>query len=268
MYLEWMKEVQNNPKTSQNSCRGFSDVYCFLSGESFKMDLNNDGNEEEVLMEIVVHEEDNRSTCRVKVNGEVKAEIEGNWDKHIWVVDIDETDGFKELVIYDHGSSYNPMDYYFYYNGKELVEMGSVVGHINDELDSVRNYIENGTLHATIRDDTLGTAWYNKDYKLNSEHMLEEIPNGYIKVSIPIIATEDINIYSSNNLSSKRVHYKAGTAFTAIGIEFNKWIEVELEDGDKGWINVPEYPSYQLGGLVFANKKKRDKGSKYGDYPI
>lgn len=252
-FLEWMEKVQKNTSTSQESYRGFSDVYCFNAGESFKMDLNNDGIKEEIVMELQVQEEDYRSTCQVKVNGEVQVELERNWDDYIWVVDIDETDGFKELVLYDQGPSFDPEDYYYYYNGKELVSMGIVVGHINDAYDKVRNYIENGILHGAIRSDILGTTWYNWDYKLNSEHMLEEIPCGAFKVNIPIIATEDINIYSLKSLSSKSMPYKAGTYFTAIGTDLNEWIEVKLEDGSKGWINVSEYPSYKLGGLAFAD---------------
>lgn len=251
MYLEWREKVYKRSKVLQDSERGFSDVYCFNEGQSFKMDLNNDGIEEEIVMEFKLGEEWDRSTCRVKVNGKVQVELERNWDEYIWVVDIDETDDYKELVIHDRGPSSDPVDYYYYYNGKKLIEMGTVVGHINDEMNQVRNYIEGGTLHATVRNDILGTAWYNWDYKLNNEHMLEEIPCDFFKVNIPIIATEDIKIYDSNHLSSKSTHYKAGTAFTAIGTDLNKWIEVELEGGEKGWINEAEYPSYQLGGLFF-----------------
>lgn len=252
-YLDWMEKVQKDGKVLETGHRGFSDAYCFTAGQSFKMDLNNDGIKEEIMMEYEAKEEDYLSVCRVKVNGEVQVESKGNWADQLWIVDIDETDDYKELVIYDYGPSSDSVDSYYYYNGEELVFMGAVTGHINDEWNNVRNYIENGILHAVIRNDILGTAWYNWDYKLNSDHILKEVPSDFFEVNIPIMATEDINVYASSNLSSKKVNYKAGTAFKAIGTDINEWIEVELEDGQKGWINEREYPSYQFEGLSFAD---------------
>lgn len=250
-YLDWMEKVQEDAEDFEEVHRGFSDVYCFNAEKSFKIDLNNDGIKEEIVMEGEAGGEDYLSICTVKVNGVVQIESEGIWADQVWVVDIDETDDYKELVIYDYGPSSDPVDSYYYYNGEELVFMGAATGHINDGWNSVRNYIENGTLHAVIRNDILGTRWYNWDYKLNSDHILEEVSSDFIEVNIPIMATEDINIYTSNNLSSKKVNYKAGTAFTAIGTDINEWIKVELEDGQKGWVNDKEYPSYQFAGLFF-----------------
>lgn len=250
-YLDWMEKVQEDEETLEEVHRGFSDAYCFNAGKSFKIDLNNDGIKEEIVMEYEAKEEDYLSVCTVKVNGEIQIESEGIWADQLWVVDIDETDDYKELVIYDYGPSSDPVDSYYYYNGEELVFMGAVTGHINDEWNSVRNYIEEGILHAVIRNDILGTRWYNWDYQLNSDHILKEVPSDFIEVNIPIMATEDINVYTSNNLSSKKVNHKAGTAFKAIGTDINEWIQVELEDGQKGWVNAQEYPSYQFAGLFF-----------------
>ena len=71
--------------------------------------------------------------------------------------------------------------------------------------------------------------------------------------TIPVIAQQAINIYSDANIDSSKRSFKAGTSFETIGTDLEEWIEVKLEDGSKGWINIIEYPTYELGGLFFAD---------------
>lgn len=245
--LKWWEKADRN--AWQHSLeKGFNDCYQFNANQTFTMDLNNDGIQEEISCKNIMQDEDYASSASIEINGKVQDTLEGNFQPNIWVVDVDPNDDYKELVIYDQGPSGDPVDTYYYYDGQKLVKMGSVEGHLNDD-----DYIENKTLHAVKRFDILGTTRYRWDYELTEDHTWKEVPCTWMDAKIPIIAQQPINIYSDANIESSKRSFKAGTSFETIGTDLEEWIQVKLEDGSRGWINIIEYPTYQLGGLFFAD---------------
>lgn len=245
--LKWWEKV-NHEAWQQSLEKGFNDCYQFNANQTFTMDLNNDGIQEEISCKNIMQDEDYASSASIEINGRVQDTLEGNFQPNIWVVDVDPNDDYKELVIYDQGPSSDPVDTYYYYDGKKLIKMGSVEGHLNDD-----DYIEGNTLHAVKRFDILGTTRYRWNYELTEEHTWKEVPCKWMDATIPVIAQQAINIYSDANIDSSKRSFKAGTSFETIGTDLEEWIEVKLEDGSKGWINIIEYPTYELGGLFFAD---------------
>lgn len=247
MCLKWWEEVNHDFKFSIE-CEGFTDCYRFNANQTFHMDLNNDGIEEEICYKCIEDEENEEYISELTINGTNEVSLQGNLEPYIWVVDVDPKDNYKELVIYDQGPSSDPVDSYYYYNGEQLVLMGEIEGHLNEHC-----YIENKVLHAVKRFDILGTQRYRWDYELTSEHTWKEVECYYKEVDVPIIAQQDINIYEQRSITSQSNLFKAGTDFTAIGTDLVQWIKVRLKDGSEGWINVQEYDSWELGGLVFVD---------------
>ena len=255
-YLEWkekcIKQGINN-LDDERPQREFCDMYRFNVDEPFKMDLNNDGIEEEIVFQSKTKDEWCVSSGYIKINGKASREITGEFQHYIWVVDIDETDNYKEIVINDMGPSSDYEDFYYYYNGRELVFMGQVTGIINGVGSNIRNYAEKGILHGTIRCDIIGTAWYKWDYKLTSEHKLQEIPNDYCETYWRTYTREPITIYESNQLSSKKSKYETGLPMLIVGTDLKEWVKVQLEDGKYGWFNINEFRPDNLDGFSHAD---------------
>lgn len=243
--LKWWEE--NNYKFEYSDVeKGFMDCYSFKMNQTFTMDLNGDGIQEEISFKGVTDEYDLTETGTVQINGKTQATVNGNLEPYIWVVDVDPRDDYKELVIYDEGPSDDPVDSYFYYDGKTLRLMGEVEGHIN-----TYDYIDDGILHAVRRSDILGTRRYKWDYQLTADHIWEEVGNEYISIKIPIIAQEKINVYKEQDEESSFRTYPSGTSFMTLGTDLERWVNVRLADGSEGWINIEEYQSYDFGGIVF-----------------
>ncbi len=255
-YLEWqekcVKEGSSEPYNRRPQ-RAFCDMYRFNADEPFKMDLNNDGIEEEIIFQSKTRDEWSVGTGVIKINGKASEEITGEFQHNIWVVDIDEADNYKELVINDMGPSSDYEDSYYYYDGTQLVFMGEVTGELNSQSNAIRNYVENGILHASIRCDIIGTAWYNWDYRLTSDHKLQEIPSDYCETSWQTYTRKPITIYESNQLSSKKTKYKTGLPMLIVGTDLKEWVKVQLEDGKYGWFNTKEFNPYNLDGILYAD---------------
>ncbi len=259
-YLEWREryikeegDYSSSWLKSRELERDFCDMYCFEVDKPFKMDLNNDGIDEEIVFQSESKDEWAVGLGVIKINGKASEEISGQFQGYIWVVDIDETDNYKELVINDMGLSSDYEDLYYYYDGKEPVFMGKVTGELNSQSNALRNYVEDGIIYASIRCDILGTSWYNWNYKLTSDHKLQEVPLDYWEVHWQTYTREPITIYESNQLSSKKTKYKAGIPILIVGTDLKEWVKVQLKDGKYGWFNTNEFSPYYLDGILCAD---------------
>lgn len=259
-YLKWREkyikeegDYSSSWLKSRELERDFCDMYCFEVDKPFKMDLNNDGIDEEIVFQSESKDEWAVELGVIKINGKASEEISGQFQGYIWVVDIDETDNYKELVINDMGPSSDYEDSYYYYDGKQPVFMGKVTGELNSESSAIRNYVEDGILHASIRCDILGTSWYNWDYELTSDHKLQEVPMDYWEVHWQTYAREPITIYENKQLSSKKAKYESGIPMLIVGTDLKEWVKVQLMDGKYGWFNTNEFSPYNLDGIGFAD---------------
>ena len=259
-YLEWREryikeegDYSSSWLKSRELERDFCDMYCFEVDKPFKMDLNNDGIDEEIVFQSESKDEWAVGLGVIKINGKASEEISGQFQGYIWVVDIDETDSYKELVINDMGLSSDYEDLYYYYDGKEPVFMGKVTGELNSQSNALRNYVEDGIIYASIRCDILGTSWYNWNYKLTSDHKLQEMPMDYWEVHWQTYTREPITIYESNQLASKKTKYESGIPMFIVGTDLKEWVKIQLQDGKYGWFNTNEFSPYNLDGIGFAD---------------
>ena len=259
-YLKWREkyikeegDYSSSWLKSRELERDFCDMYCFEVDKPFKMDLNHDGIDEEIVFQSESKDEWAVELGVIKINGKASEEISGQFQGYIWVVDIDETDNYKELVINDMGLSSDYEDSYYYYDGKQPVFMGKVTGELNSESSAIRNYVEDGILHASIRCDILGTSWYNWDYELTSDHKLQEVPMDYWEVHWQTYAREPFTIYENKQLSSKKAKYESGIPMLIVGTDLKEWVKVQLMDGKYGWFNTNEFSPYNLDGIGFAD---------------
>lgn len=229
--------------------KDFTDCYYFDMNTPFQIDLDGDGTLEDVAFRGTEDEYDMCHEAWIEING-IKGEVmSGIWQAGITVVDVDPSDSYLELAIYDMGPSSDPVDYYFYYDKGALISMGAASGHLNSET-----YIKDKVLHAVIRSDVLGTNYYRCNYELTSEHKWKQIPYDLVDVNIPIIANIDIEVYEQRDTTAKSNTCKEGTALLAVQTDMDNWIKVKFEDGHEGWIDKEGLPSWDsLGGLLYCD---------------
>lgn len=237
-YEEYVKKHgYNKERVLGEHKMAYSDYYKVPVGETITMDLNGDGKPEQITSKGTQAQDwgmTNKVYNQIEFSvGDQTLSLESaEWDSFLYIVDIDKDDNYKEIVVYDYGPSNDPVDYYYYYNGNKIEFMGSVQGHINENND-----IEDGVLHAKIRNDILDTHYYDLDYHLDDNHHLVAEPRAYYEVNIPMRTVESMILYTEPGSGDVCNDIQKNEMLTAYKVDFNDYVYVTLENGKKGWID-------------------------------
>lgn len=131
-----------------------------------KYDLNSDGAADiievffKALSAAYCRETDKLSIIRVN-DSEIEAFFHN--PRGVYVIDFNEDDRFKELIIFDDGPSGDPGINLYRYNGDEVIELGGIGGVIGDPVEESPDAVEDeglkvggGPYYDTIKIDGRG----------------------------------------------------------------------------------------------------------------
>ncbi len=153
------------------------------------------------------------------------------------VVDIDNKDKIKEIVISELGPSDDPNSTFFFYNGAEIKQIGEVYSlfYRGITFDGL------GEINVRSRGAFLQTWFFNISYHLDENHILTKIPDQIYKTDHSLFLKQSLKIYYNRDESSDFTIIEPTTIITIIGTDNNKWCFVETENGIKGWFFVDNY---------------------------
>ena len=249
--LDWwekvLREEKDQMQVQSTAQRLYCDTVVYEANSPFSIDLNGDGKVEQIkyfCKPLEAGGDYNKMT--LMIDGKKVKTLEVFFVSQIWLVDINPKDAYKELVIYDMGSSSDPVDYFFTYNQGKGIFMGAVEGHINDTW--ARNYISDGILHALERNDDVGTDRYNCDYILNEKHKLQKVVTPYYEMHKPAFVNSSITVYEKQDFSSQSQICPETTSVIILAIDHTGWYKLQLSSGEIGWAyNVGE----SFSGLLY-----------------
>lgn len=201
-----------------------------------KRDLDGDGKEEEVYVDKVRFPEGIGFVLHIGR----KSQKTDFWATDFSVVDIDESDGYQEVVLHNPGPSNDDVSLFFWYNGQEIKEMG--------KLARWPKILGNGEVKVA---DWMG-FWAKTDtYLLNEEtHLLEWVPKETYEVGIKTKALGTIRLYEEKSYDSRVVkEIKRGEEVEILLAEgcdtyFCEWFQLEA-GGIKGWAKQGDF-EYRL----------------------
>ena len=211
--------------------------YIYEPNKKILVDLNGDGIKEKVEYRL-----ENKTTygeykkCRLIVNDKI-LQLEGNLAPKFAIVDIDEKDKYKEILISDFGpSSDNTSKFYFYKNNK-LIFMGTTGGIYEEGLDIDGT----GTFLASTRGDILQTWWFDKKYQLDRNHKIIPVPtNIYLNYHL-VYLKKDLKLFIKNTVKSDTFTVKAGETLIITGNDNKTWCRVKTKEGKEGWFRVTDF---------------------------
>lgn len=150
-----------------------SNMSTFNNVEPASVDLNKDGHLDKIIykndehnFELVVN--------NVSING-TGLELLNSFA----VVDINSKDNYKEIIVSEYGASNDFLSRYYYYDGENIIKMGETQGIFEYGI-SIDGF---GKIIAPNRAAILQTWFYNKDFKLNSNHKIIEVPQEIYKTN-------------------------------------------------------------------------------------
>lgn len=231
------------------------------TGESVRVDLNGDGEKEEVCF-VPYSDADNYDYEfeSLTINGEefrdkVYNETEfynDNLDPDFYcITDIDAYDGMLEIAIMDWGPSADYYTSFFRYDGKNLEFIGRMTGMVYDSGtgSSDMTFGGDGTVGSYVRLSVLQT-WYaaavwrpcgEGNFEIVHQDLYYPIqPAGnasYPGLGTDVTLLKPVAAYSAADTGSERQVLAEGTELKIIATDNIQWVLVEM-DGNELWLHL------------------------------
>ncbi len=246
-FLKFYEEYWSNNGTYNRNQKQPYDAY--KVNEKAFIDLNSDEKKEEIIYQNL-----NDAGYRLSVNGSsIEDDKYTNLADFIAVVDIDKSDKYLEILISDYGPSSDDYSTFYYFNNNKLVKMGETAGVI--EYNEIK-IDGSGNFSARTRGQILQTWFFDKHYKLTSEHKLVEMPQDIYLTDYDVFVKSQIKLYTERNEKGGYFDLHEGQIVKIVGTDDKKWCLIETSAGKKGWFALEHFNLMRNEGL--------DAGSVFG----
>jgi hypothetical protein len=187
---------------------------------------------------VTLYGEPGGGSFELKINEAIVESYANNLDGDFHVVDIDPNDQIKEIAISEAGPSSDDATYYYYLNRSknEIVFMGKLQGKGND----IAYHWEGSLVTHRKRGSIIQTWFHDQTYKLNAEHLLEEVPQDWYNMNTKVKITKELQLYKTRN-RDKVVKLQPGTDAVIVSSDDKRWSLIQASNGVKGWFEVEGY---------------------------
>lgn len=236
-YEKIRKESSNYTENNKKQ-----DYAAYKVNEKVLLDLNGDGKNDEIVYKIL-----NERGYTLSINGiSVEDGKFTNLADFFAVVDIDKSDKYKEILISDYGPSNDDVSTYYYFDGNKLIKMGETGGVI--EYNEIK-IDGSGNFSALTRGQILQTWYFDKHYKLTSDHKVIEIPTVIYKTDFDVFVKRQIKLYTEKSDTSKYFYLHEGQVVKIVGNDNKEWCLIETSTGRKGWFALEKFSKIRNEGL-------------------
>lgn len=200
---------------------------------SYEIDMDGDGKKDEIKVVIDNLEEG----AIIYVNDAIyqSTQVYGMSAADTYaVVDVDEEDKFKEIIVSDYGPSYDLSSDYLYYDGGNIIDMGTTGGLHNDGI-TVHG---DGTITSMFRFNVFQTWYGEEEYRLTENHKLSRVPQELYNTNYPLTTKIDITLLAGADIDSESFTVEANQPITLIGTDNEEWILVKDKNGQEGWFKT------------------------------
>jgi hypothetical protein len=207
------------------------EILFFPADKVVYFDLNNDGKKESIIYKI------SNKGFSLQVNNQLTTnELYTNLQKRFAIVDVDKSDNYKEIVIFDEGPSNDYTSIFYQFFNNKLVKIGEIGGIYRIGL----HVYGNGIIEGIIRPHILQT-WYLKEKYVLKNHEFKPISQDIYKTNFYVFVKKDIKLHKTRNEKSNCFILKEGQIINIIGCDGKKWCLIETLSGKKGWLLVKDF---------------------------
>lgn len=216
-------------------------LYTFVSSKA-AMDINSDSRKENITITF----NSNYTPTRYEINVN-NASLEGSGATIIpmlYIVDINKSDKYKQIAVVDAGPSDDFTTTFYYFDGKEIKNIGTISGDIRGM------YLEgNGIIHTKTRGKILQTWFYTDEYKLTNNHTLVNLPKKLYKMKTNITLLTNFYALKDKNEKSIKVAFHKGDKAVILESDNEKWCKIIDSNGNTGWFSVSRFNIINEGGV-------------------
>jgi hypothetical protein len=201
------------------------------------VDLNSDGVKEKITYK--------PDKSQLLINSKA---ITFNFDapaKSFAIADIDTKDKFKEVLLSDYGPSSDYRTEYYYWDGSNIIKMGET----EDMFESGLGINGSGRIIAETRGKILQTWFFNKTFKLSSQHKVTEVLQDLYTTNSDVSLKMQLKLYKNKGDASPSIVVNKGEKIKIIGTDDKAWCLLKTASGTQGWIAVYNNSTIRNNGL-------------------
>lgn len=255
-----------------------------LTGIEYTVDLDGDGTEEALLVNPdasgrllssfingvdytgILYDESDIEAARLGRGTSANPDLE-----NYMIVDLDLTDGYKELAFMDYGPSDDYTTSFYRYENGTLRHLGTVEGLITYDSMNMGFVLDGaGRVYTTMRLHVLQTWWAEVCWELNDEGVLELRPQEVYDAQRFAYVTMDGETKTSHTLLKEVLAYDdrvgdsagilpAGAEITLTGTDNREWVRISTAEGEERWLRLDTSQVYPVNvetpkGFVYAGE--------------
>ncbi len=225
-----------------------------LSGNQYRTlstDVDGDGMADSIALTIQ-QDQQVGTTRTLRVNRTSVVIVSGNPQMYFGIVDLNTTDGVKEIALSDEGPSGDPTTEFYRFDGSKLVKIGSTQG-----LYESMTFDGAGTLTTTTRASMLDTWFFEDQFTLDSSGMLVHVGQDFYERlgdMNDITALAAVGFDTSPTSPVPAFSVVAGDTIQIVGCDNIAWCKVKNAADVEGWFQVESIAwSTLMTGWSFAD---------------
>lgn len=216
----------------------------FKENNKIQYDLNGDGKKDVIKYERI------GDGFILSVNDKSISSNYYNLADSFAIVDIDKKDKYKEIIISDYGPSNDDESAFYYYNGKDIIYMGTTGALFEGGL----GIDGSGKFSAVSRGQILQTWFFDKFYTLSKEHKITLVPvDMYKTYEYPLFLKHSLRLNTNQKNKKQYFTIQEGETVKIIGTDDKKWCLIQCKNGKKGYIELKNN-SFVLNENLNANE--------------
>ncbi|MNO12325.1 hypothetical protein D3C76_19320 [compost metagenome] len=203
------------------------------------VDLNGDGTVDHIRMTLDQHYEVSDEWTLSVNDTALKVELSDSYStSYFKIVDSDIHDPYFEIALEDSNESAQHTTEYYYYNGHNLMNMGTLDGL----TANVQSMDGKGKVTSSRQAFDFQCWFYLEAYKLDSQHMWKESPADFYSMEPPTpwIAKVRFPVYKTAGQHDILTWVEPGDTVYFLGGDTEGNGEIKTEDGITGWIEVKD----------------------------
>lgn len=162
----------------------------------------------------------------------------------MYLYDLNKSDSYVEIALFDYGPSDDPVTNFFRYDGKKL----SYLGNVTDNPENTTLVVHgDGTITARKRLFILQTWWTNAVWKQDKNGKLIEQGQDVYDACIygsgrwrTCYITDTVKLYQTANKNAKLVTFHAGEEIYYVATDEKNWVQIISKSGISGWFYVSD----------------------------
>lgn len=243
-------------------------LHTSMVGEPITCDLDGDGEEDTITYGVInpfasyqLSDESLETSFTLEINGTDFSEelmsaaqaISDNFCNQYYVVDLDERDPYKELLIVDYNYNDYNLSHFFRYENNTLKYIGTIPDAPSNESFRVNG---DGTVNAIIHANLLQTTRFQTVYEIK-DGTLSPVDTDWYKVDDINWSEEyrfhkilkDVTVYKEADLASETITLTSEDGPVSFPATDNKnWYQIKTKDGQIYYLYMTEFLTVPNGG--------------------